>query len=272
LTAAVGRVPCAARGDAVEYWRTFMSNYGDAYTPSRPYSLGYQLDISAVMRQAFIWLALGLALGFGVAYAVGETAKNQIAAGQSPASVIIFNPVVVIIGFVAYLAIGFGFYPIVRRVNLAVGLLMYFVFAAVFGFMISSIFVVYSLGTIAWTFLATAGMFGVMAVIGYTTRINLARIGAIAIMALIGIILASIVNFFLQSPVLYWIVTYATIVIFSVLTARDVQWIKTQGAALASSGDESVVGKVALLGAFRLFLDFVNLFLALLRIFGRGRS
>lgn len=249
-----------------------MRNYSDSYAASRPYGLGYQIDISAVMRQAFVWLALGLALGFGVAYAVGETANQQLAAGQPASGLVIFNPVVIVVGFVAYLAIGFGFYPIVRRVNLAVGLVLYFVFAAVFGFLISSIFVVYTTGSIAFTFLATAGMFGVMAIIGYTTRINLARIGAIAIMALIGIILASIVNFFLQSPVLYWIVTYATIVIFSVLTARDVQWIKVQGAALGASGDENAVGKVALLGAFRLFLDFVNLFLALLRIFGRGRS
>jgi hypothetical protein len=138
--------------------------------------------------------------------------------------------------------------------------------------MVSSIFVVYSTVSIEWTFLATAGMFGVMALIGYTTKLDLSRFGAILLLALIGILVASLVNFFLHSEALYWIVTYAGVAIFCGLTAYDMQWIKRQAASISGSGSEVAIERVALIGAFHLFLDFVNLFLFLLRIFGRGRS
>jgi FtsH-binding integral membrane protein len=244
-----------------------MYNYSNSYAQPTPY--GLQLDLSAVMRRVYLWLALGLALGFGVAFAIGQWASAQIASGNTAGLTLIYNPVVYIIGIIAYIGIAFAFYPVVRRASISTGLLLYFIFTAVFGFMISSIFVVYSQTSIWETLLATAGMFGVMALIGYTTKIDLSRLGGILLLALIGILVASLINFFLASSVLYWIVTYAGIAIFCGLVAYDMQWIKRNAVSLTGGASEVAVERVALIGAFHLFLDFVNLFLFLLRIFGR---
>jgi FtsH-binding integral membrane protein len=111
-------------------------------------------------------------------------------------------------------------------------------------------------------------MFGVMALIGWTTKVDLSKLGTVLIMLLFGLILATIVNLFLASSTLYWITTYAGVVIFCGLTAYDIQKIKrynTEG--LDSEGR----GKATILGALALYLDFINLFLFLLRIFGSGR-
>lgn len=242
-----------------------MNYYPNTYAPSGAY--GFQLDLPAVMRRVYLWLAMGLALGFGVAYAVGQVALSQ---GQSTAAKVLFSPAVVIITMIAYVALGIGFYPLVQRVSLNTGLLLYFAFTAVFGLFIAHIFVVYSGPSIWSAFLVTALMFGAMTLIGYTTRLDLSRLGSVLMMALIGLIIASVVNLFLQNGPLYWLVTYAGVVIFAGLTAYDTQWIKKQAVSVASFGGEQAVGRIALIGAFHLFLDFVNLFLFLLRIFGRG--
>lgn len=245
-----------------------MNYYPDSYAPSGAY--GFQLDLPAVMRRVYLWLTMGIALGFGVAYAVGQVALSERLSGQPIATVFLFNPAVIIITMIAYLALGLGFYPIVQRVSLNTGLLLYFAFTAVFGFLIADIFVVYTPASIWSAFLVTALMFGAMTLIGYTTQMDLSRMGSIMIMALIGLIIASIVNLFLHSAILYWVVTYAGVIVFCALTAYDTQWIKKRAVSFASYGGEQAVGRIALIGAFHLFLDFVNLFLFLLRIFGRG--
>jgi FtsH-binding integral membrane protein len=245
-----------------------MNYYPDSYAQSRPY--GFQLDMPAIMRRVYLWLAMGLALGFGVAFALGQVVNSELASGQSRATLILYNPVVFFGSLIVYLVLGFAFYPIVRRASLATGLVLYFVFTAVFGFLISSVFVIYSSVSIAEAFVTTAAMFAVMAALGYTTRLDLSRIGSIALMALFGIIIASLVNLFLHNAVLYWVVTYVGVVVFCALTAYDMQWIKKQAVTFSQSADELAVNRIALIGAFHLFLDFVNLFLLLLRIFGRG--
>jgi uncharacterized protein len=244
-----------------------MYNYSNSYAQPTPY--GMQIDLSSVMRRVYTWLALGLALGFGVAFAIGQ----YVNANPDNAA-ILYNPVVLIITIVAYMGIGIAFYPVVRRASISTGLLLYFVFTAVFGVLISSVFVVYTTVSIAQTFAVTAGMFGVMALIGYTTKIDLSRFRSILFMALIGILIASLVNIFLHLAILYWAITYIGIALFCGLTAYDMQWIKRQSASLSGvgGGSEVAVERVALIGAFHLFLDFVNLFLFLLRIFGRGRN
>ena len=139
--------------------------------------------------------------------------------------------------------------------------------------MTSTAFLQYTAGTILSAFLVTGGMFAVMSLIGYTTRIDLSRFRAILFMGVIGIIIASLVNFFLHSEAVYWLVTYAGVVIFAGLTAYDTQWIKRTAATASLSGSAQTQTRVALLGAFKLFLDFVNLFLFVLRILGRsGRN
>jgi len=227
------------------------------------------IDFGAVMRQVYLWLAAGLAICFGVAYLLGQIALNS---PDSNAARLIFNPVALIVALLVYLGLGFGFYPIVRRASPAVGATLFIIFAVVFGFLISSIFIIYTPASIATAFVTTAAMFGIMSIIGFTTKLDLSRFGALFLTALIGLIIGSVVNIFLHSAILYWIITYAGVIIFTGLIAFDTQWIKRNAMSVAASGDSGSVSRVALVGAFRLLLDFVNLFLYLLRIFGGGRN
>lgn len=237
-------------------------------------SLAGRLDFSEVFRRVYLWLAVGLTIGFGVAFALGQVINTMRAAGQGAlVTAIFFNPIAVIASVVVYLAIGFTFYPVVRRANPAVGGTLFVIFAAVFGFMTAAIFVEYTGASIAAAFFTTATMFAIMTLIGFTTSIDLSKFGSVLLMALIGLIIASVVNSFLHSTLLFWIVSLAGVAIFSAFTAYDTQWVKRNALSLASSygsvQDEELISRIALIGAFRLFLDFVNLFYSLLRIFGR---
>jgi hypothetical protein len=141
-------------------------------------------------------------------------------------------------------------------------------YAALNGLTFAFIFAFYTTQSVYTAFFVTAGMFAVMAAIGWTTSIDLSKLGTVLLMALFGFILATIVNIFLASSTLYWITTYAGVVIFCGLTAYDMQKLKrlnTEG----MTGE--VRDKSAVIGALALYLDFINLFLFLLRIFGSGR-
>jgi FtsH-binding integral membrane protein len=249
--------------------RNAVYPYNQGYSTATPGSYAGRVDFAAILRQVYLWLAIGLLLGFGVALGLGQ----QMSAGNPLVIQAIENPFVLFGSIIAYIAVGFAFYPIVSRASPAVGAVLYLAFTAIFGLMTSVIFIVYTAKSIEMAFLTTAAMFGVMTLLGYTTRLDLSKLGAVFLMALVGIIIVSVVNFFLHSALLYWIVSIGGVIIFSGLTAYDTQWIKRQALSLtASSGsaDGEMAQRVALLGAFRLFLDFVNLFLSLLRIFGRG--
>jgi FtsH-binding integral membrane protein len=242
-----------------------MSNYNPSGSYASP------INFPDVFRQVYLWLAIGMAIGFGVAWALGTYALAQIGAGQVP---IIANPIVMLGSIIAYLAVGFTFQPVVRRASPAVGAVLYILFTALLGVMISSIFVVYQSASIWEAFLTAATMFALMSLIGFTTRLDLSKFGAILFMALLGVIVASVVNIFLQSSMLVWIVSIAGVVIFCGLTAYDTQWIKRNAMSLSAQyggAQAEVVSRIALFGAFRLFLDFVNLFLFLLNLMGRRR-
>lgn len=141
---------------------------------------------------------------------------------------------------------------------------LFYLFAVVNGMMLSTIFLAYTGASIAKTFFITAGTFGAMSIFGYTTGQDLSKIGNILFMALIGLIIASVVNIFAQSTTLDWIVSIAGVIIFVGLTAWDTQQIKNMAAMMPASQ----VGRLSTLGALSLYLDFINLFLYLLRIFG----
>ena len=138
------------------------------------------------------------------------------------------------------------------------------------GLLFSSIFIVYTGASIALTFFITAGTFAAMSVYGYTTKADLSKIGSIAMMALIGILIASLVNFFLESETLYWIISYVGVAVFVALVAYDTQKIKD--IAIHGFDGEASAKKMSILGALTLYLDFINLFLFLLRLFGSRRS
>ena len=169
---------------------------------------------------------------------------------------------------IAQLAIVIGVSAAINRLSLTSATLLFILYSVINGAMFSSIFVIYTASSIASTFLVTAGTFAVMAVVGYTTKKDLTSIGRLAMMALVGIIIATLVNvFFLKSTGVELFITYAGVLIFVGLVAYDSQKIKIMLAQAPDAGESAQ--KIALLGALSLYLDFINLFLYLLRIFGK---
>jgi len=155
----------------------------------------------------------------------------------------------------------------INKLSLTTATLLFVLYSVINGATLSVIFVAYSIGTISKVFFITAGTFAVMAFIGYVTKTDLSKLGKILFMALIGVIIATVVNIFVKSSGLDLILSYIGVLVFVGLTAYDTQKIKQM---LWQAGDMSETSqKIALLGALSLYLDFVNLFLYLLRIFGR---
>ena len=214
----------------------------------------------ALMRKVYVWMTLALVITGICAYGVATSpALMQIVYGNKAAIWVLFIA-----------EIGLVFYTTARinRLSLSTATTLFIIYSALNGVTLSAIFVVYTTASIAKVFFITAGTFAAMALIGYTTKKDLTRFGGIAFMLLIGLIIATVVNMFVQSTMLDLILSYIGVVLFVGLTAWDSQQIKR---ALAMQPDMSESSqKVALLGALTLYLDFINLFLYLLRIFGRS--
>jgi FtsH-binding integral membrane protein len=209
------------------------------------------------LNQAFFWMFAGLLLTAAIGYVVqtNETVLRFVASNFLP---------IIIAQFVLVMAIQFG----IRRLPATVALAMFFAYAASLGFTVMAlVLIVYSTPTIATAFFSAAAMFGGAALYGYTTKRSLASLGGFLFMAVIGLIVASVVNIFVGSDTFGWIISIAGVVIFTALTAFHVQRI-ANGDLLMWTGS---VEKAAVLGATLLYLDFVNLFLFLLRIFGDRR-
>jgi len=220
---------------------------------------------TSFINRVYGWMSGGLLITGLLAYIIG-TDQNMMAR-------LIENPGLIwgaIIGeFVLVIAISAG----INKMSAAAATACYIAYSALTGVTLSFIFLRYSTGSIATTFFVTAVTFGVMSVYGYVTKRDLTSIGNLLFMALVGTVIASIVNFFLQSPALYWLVTYVGILVFIGLIAYDTQKIKEMSMALGDELAGSETGKKhAILGALALYLDFINLFLLLLRIFGGNRD
>jgi hypothetical protein len=215
---------------------------------------------SNFLQRVFLWMFTGLALTGGVAAAIGASDTLLTDITESPG---------IIIGvIVAQLAIVFGLSFAINRISVGVATFLFLLYSATVGVTFAFIFELYTTQSIFTAFLITAGMFGALAVWGAVTDIDLSKVGSIAFMALIGLILATIVNVFWANSTLYWITTYAGVAIFAALTAYDMQKL-TQINREGISGDAA--GRAAIMGALALYLDFINLFLFLLRIFGQQR-
>lgn len=156
----------------------------------------------------------------------------------------------------------------INKLSSVVATLLFFLFAIVNGATLSIIFMAFSPESIMKTFLITAGTFGAMSIYGYFTNKDLTRIGSFLFMALIGLIICTVVNFFMHSDGLGWIISFAGVVIFLGLTAWDTQKIKTMAMQMPDATD----GRLATIGALSLYLDFINLFIYLLRFFGSSRD
>jgi hypothetical protein len=226
---------------------------------SRERELSMSAAFPALMRKVYVWMTLALALTGFTAYGVA-TSPGIITALYSN-SVLLWGLVI------AEFAIVFGVSAAINRLSLSTATLLFVLYSVINGALFSSIFLVYTMSSIASVFFITAGTFAVMALVGYTTKKDLSSMGKILFMALIGIIIATIVNIFLKSSGLETIISYLGVLLFVGLTAYDTQKIKNMLVMAPDAGEASQ--KIALLGALTLYLDFINLFIYLLRIFGR---
>ncbi len=224
------------------------------------------LDQTEIRLREFVagvygWMAGGLALTAGIGMWIANSPQALIFLAQ--------NPWLIWVLFIAQLAlvISIG----VPSLNGIVSTILYIAYSALTGVTLSGIFLVYTKSSIALAFFSTAGMFGVMALYGYTTKKDLTRMGQILFMALIGIVIASLINLFFRSNTFEFIISILGVVIFSGLIAYDNQKIKQIGEQ-ACSLDENAIQKFTVVGALALYLDFINLFLILLRLLGERRE
>jgi FtsH-binding integral membrane protein len=215
----------------------------------------------AFLQRVYLFMSLGLGVTGLVALAVVSS--------EAAMRLIFGNPMLFFGLMIAELVLVVAFAPIATRVSAAAATAMFFGYAALSGVTFSVIFLRYTAGSIGGTFVITGGMFAGLSAYGAFTKRDLSSIGSFAIMGLWGLILGSIVNIFLGSPMLYWLTTFMGVIVFTGLTAYDTSKLKQLGTHAAVSGEART--KLALQGALILYLDFINLFLMLLRIFGSDR-
>ncbi|MET0128383.1 MAG: Bax inhibitor-1/YccA family protein [Solirubrobacterales bacterium] len=217
-------------------------------------------DTQGFLAKVFGWMFLGLLITGLVAAAIGSSDTLLTDITESPW--IMIGLIVVQIGLVITISAA------IERLSPAVALGLFFLYAASVGVIFALVFELYTTQSIFTTFLITAAMFGAVGAWGYLTKRDLSTMGTVLLMALVGLILATIVNVFVASEALYWVTTYAGVAIFAGLTAYDMQKIKGYAKAGLEGDAEQ---RASILGALALYLDFINLFLFLLRIFGRSR-
>lgn len=219
---------------------------------------------SAVIRffnAVYAWMAVGLAVTGCVAWVVSTRPVVFKQVNSLGAMIGIFVVEIVLVIVIS---------SAVRRLSAAAATALFVLFAAINGLLLSSIFLVYTKTSITDTFVACAAMFAVMSLYGMFTKTDLTRLGKILYMALIGLIVATIVNIFVATSIFSWIVSYAGVAIFAGLTAYDTQ--RLQAMAVQTQGDHALAARMSVNGALVLYLDFINMFLFLLRIMGNRQQ
>ena len=219
----------------------------------------YTMLVRQSVTRAFVWMTLGLAITGLTALFVADSNLIEVLFSSGSFWMLV----------IAELAVVWFLSSRIMKLSMPVATAAFAVYSLLNGVTLSPIFLVYTGESITSTFFITAATFGTMAVFGYTTKRDLSSWGSYLMMALIGLIIASVVNIFLGSSLLMWAVSYLGVLLFVGLTAYDTQQLKAMIAA--SIGDEEQTKKVALLGALNLYLDFINLFIYLLRILGKRR-
>ncbi|GBC60681.1 BAX inhibitor (BI)-1/YccA family protein [Desulfonema ishimotonii] len=223
-----------------------------------------QTMVNAFVQSVYNWMAIGLALTGFVAYAVANTpAMWQL----------IFGNRLVFFGLIiAELALVFTISARVAKMRASTATSLFVIYSALNGLTLSAIFLAYTMSSVAATFFICAGTFGACSVYGMVTKKDLTSVGNFMFMGLIGIIIASVVNLFLRSSAMSMIISYIGVVVFVGLTAYDTQKIRQMAVTQPADLDAGTARKGAILGALTLYLDFINLFLFLLRIFGGSRD
>lgn len=214
---------------------------------------------SLLVRKVYAWMCTALLITAATAW---------VTAGSEAILSMIFSSKLSFFGLIiAQFAIVWFLSARLNTLTLNSASILFVLYSFITGLTLSAIFIAYTSSSIASTFLITAGTFAVMSIYGFTTKKDLTSYGNLFLMALVGLIIASVVNYFMQSEMLYWIISCAGVLIFVGLTAYDTQKIKS----LIGQSYNEENQKLAILGALILYLDFVNLFLYLLRIFGRRK-
>jgi uncharacterized protein len=242
-------------------YKDFDRMVNEAEGSSR-HSFAPSLTFPALMRKVYVWMTLAMAITGITAYGVA-TSPTILA--------MIFGNKLVFWGLIiAELALVFSISGMLKRISLTTATLMFVLYSVINGTVLSSIFLIYTMESIGQVFFITAGTFGAMALVGYTTKKDLTSMGKLLFMALIGLIIATVVNIFVGSTGMQTIISYVGVLIFVGLTAYDSQKIKMM--LMDQDAYDEGAQKLALIGALTLYLDFINLFLYLLRIFGGKRE
>lgn len=230
------------------------------YTESRNYH--QEKQISSFMWGVYGWMAAALTVTSYVAYAIALIPSFFYALHS--------NPVLLMLIFLAQIGLVLSLSVMLPRLSFGAALTLFVLYAASMGITMSSIFYIYTTGSIATTFLTSAGMFGAMALYGYVTKADLTTIGSMGMMVLFGLIIGMFVNIFLQNSAFDMFLSGVGVIVFALLTAYDVQKIKAIGSQLLIGQQE--IAKITILCALTLYLDFINLFLFLLRFMGKKRD
>lgn len=221
-----------------------------------------EVGLRHFMHMVYGWMSLGLLITGACGAYMASDPRMIVNLVHTP--VLFYGIMIAELGLVLVLSAW------VSKMDVSTAKFAFLFYAALTGVSLSVVYLTYTGASIASTFFLTAGLFGIMSVYGYMTKTDLTTIGNILFMALIGLILASVVNIWLHSPAIAWATTYIGILIFTGLTAYDSQKIKAMYDA--SSDGTDIETKSAILGALALYLDFINLFLSLLRAMGRRRD
>lgn len=231
-----------------------MANYVSSQTAQ-------ESAVATLFKSLYMQMAAALTVTGLTAYFLAQSANFWFFLAENPS--MLWIALFAQLGLVIWMSAG------LMRMSMTMATVLFILYSVLMGVTMSSIFMVYTMSSIASVFFITAGMFFAMSILGYVTRLDLTKLGSLLFMALIGLIIASVVNIFLGSTTMYWIISYAGVIIFTGLAAFDTQKIKQMFMEYGSA--DEMGNKIALFGALTLYLDFINLFLFLLRILGDRR-
>ncbi len=245
-------------------------NYATARTGYRTDQVAIDAGLRAYMIRVYNYMAAGVALTGLVAWFTFSAAVTDAGGSMQLTSFghAIFQSPLMWVFVLAPLALVFALSYGINRLSAGTALMLFFVYAGLLGLSLASIFLVYTGASITRVFFISAATFGALSLYGYTTQRDLTGIGSFMFMGLIGIVIASLVNIFLKSTGLDWAISIIGVIVFVGLTAYDTQRIKEM---YSVNDDGTIAGRKAVMGALSLYLDFINLFLMLLRLFGDRR-
>ena len=238
----------------------FFNNNGSGYGAAMPGAV-VQTDVKSFLLRVYNWMAMGLAITGLTAFAVSSS--------ESMIELFLMNRMMFYGLLIVQVLLVFGISGAINKIPSIVAVGAFFLYAFLNGLTLSVLFLVYTHASVYSTFLICAMMFASVSVLGYITKMDLSKMGSFLFMALIGLIIASVVNMFLANSTLYWIISYAGVLIFVGLTAYDTQKIKQMAYNMEAGSETGKKG--AIIGALTLYLDFINMFLFLLRILGNRR-